>query len=113
MQTETENETESEVLPVPMRMPEMEQIPSVRNPEVWVRLKKSSKYYHQGLTDPTNSKSAPRFFKLGYFTPLRTVGTKLCRDAYVLHFNGNAYRIEDCEIFLRDPANAKNFVRLV
>jgi hypothetical protein len=94
-------------------LPELEEIPQVRSFEVWVRIKKSSKYYHQGLTDPTNPSSKPRFFKLAYFTPLLHLGHKLSRDAYVLHFNGNAYRIEDCEIFLRDSAHAENFVRLV
>lgn len=94
-------------------MPELEPIPNVRNFQVWVRIKKSSKYYHQGLVDPTQQRSKQRYFKLSYFTPLLTVGTKLCRDAYLLHFNGNAYRIEDCELFLRDATNAENFVRLV
>src|SRR5947207_3093080 len=92
--------------------PELEAIPQVRSFEVWVRLKKSSKYYHQGLIDPTNRKSTPRFFKLSYFTPLR-LGSKLSRDAFILHFNGNTYRIEDCEFFLRDPSNAENYVRIL
>jgi len=101
-----------DVLPVPER-PELEEIPNIKNFEVWVRIKKSSKYFHQGLTDPTNAESKPGFFKLSYFTPMgRQVGLKLSRDSYVLHFNGNTYRIEDCEIYLRDATNAENFVRL-
>lgn len=93
-------------------LPELEEIPCVRNFDVVCRLKKSSKYYHQGLVDPTNPKSAPRFFRLGHFTP-STHGFALCRDGYFLHFNSNSYRIEDCEIYLRDTTNPKNFVRMV
>jgi hypothetical protein len=94
-------------------LPELEETPTVRNFDMVSRLKKSSKYYHQGLTDPTNAKSKPRFFRLEYFTPLSRLGLALSRDAYILHFNGNAYRIEDCEIFLCDPKNTKNFIRIL
>lgn len=93
-------------------LPELEEIPSVRNFDVVARLKKTSKYYHQGLTDPTDVKSKPRFFRLEYFMP-SGFGLALSRDAYILHFNGNAYRIEDCELFLCDPKNLKNFIRIV
>ena len=94
-------------------MPELEEIPTVRNFDVVARLKKTSKYYHQGLTDPTDAKSKPRFFRLEYFTPNMRLGLALSRDAYSLHFNGNAYRIEDCEIFLLDPKNTKNYIRIL
>jgi hypothetical protein len=96
----------------PIEMPELEAIPCVRDFEVLARLKKSSKYYAQGLTNPCDSKSKPRFFRLSYFNPTR-FGTALSRDAYLLHFNNNTYRIEDVELFLVDPKNAKNFLRLL
>jgi hypothetical protein len=93
-------------------LPELEEIPCVRNFDVWARLKKSSKYYYQGLEDPTNSKSKPRFFQLECFHP-STFGTKLCRDGYLLRFNNNQYRIEDVELFLVDPKNTKHFLRIL
>lgn len=91
-----------------MPLPELEEIPTVRNFDVVARLKKSSKYYEQGL----DQNSKPRFFRLEYFMPSR-FGLALSRDAYILHFNGNAYRIEDCELFLCDPKNPKSFIRIV
>lgn len=90
---------------------ELEEIPQVREIEVWAQIKKSSKYYHQGLVDVTNSKSKPRFFRLEYLTPLNTLS--LSRDAYVLHFNSNTYRIEDCMLFLRSADNPKQFLRIL
>jgi hypothetical protein len=92
---------------------QLEEMPQVRNFDVWVRLKKSSKYYSQGLTDPTNSKSKPRFFRLDRFEPQSRIGTALSRDGYFLKFNGNSYRIEDVEVFLVDPKNTKHFLRIV
>jgi hypothetical protein len=104
--------THDELAPLP-EAAELEEIPQVRNIEVWATIKKSSKYYHQGLVDPTNPRSKPRFFKLSHFTPLfRGDGLSLSRDAYVLHFNSNAYRIEDCMLFLRAADDAKMFLRI-
>ena len=91
--------------------PELEDIPECRKIEVWARIRKSSKYYHQGLVDPTNSKSEVRFFKLAWFNPL-FCGLALSKDQFCLHFNGNQYRLEDCEIFLRDATDPKKFLRL-
>ena len=74
--------------------------------EVWVRLKKSSKYYHQGLLE--NGK--PAFFKLDGFNPQS--GMALMSDCHSIRFNSNSYRREDCEFFLVDPKNTKAFVRI-
>lgn len=84
-------------------LPELEEIPQVKNVEVWARLKKSSKYYRQGLIDATNSKSRALFWRLEYFTPSTGPGvvmTSLMRDSYCLRFNNNNYRLEDCELYL-------------
>lgn len=78
--------------------------------QVWVRLKKSSKYYHQGLEDCTDSKSKPMFFKLDGFVPQQ--GMALMSDQHSLKFHSNSYRREDCEFFLVDPKNPKAFVRI-
>jgi hypothetical protein len=78
--------------------------------EVWVRLKKSSKYYHQGLQDSTDPKSKPVFFKLDGFEPQRAMG--LMSDQHLLKFNSNSYQREDCEFYLVDPKDTKRFVRI-
>ncbi|HYG23386.1 MAG TPA: hypothetical protein VEH04_11435 [Verrucomicrobiae bacterium] len=90
--------------------PELEEIPAIRKIQIFVRIKKSSKYYHQGLTDPTDPESKPQFFKLDYFTPGRSMA--LQEDGYFLHFNNNAYRLIDCELFLRSEKDAKHFLRI-
>jgi hypothetical protein len=92
-------------------LPELEEIPRSRDFEVLARLKKSSKYHHQGLVDPTDSKSERQFFKLESFTP-GSFGQALSLDSYSLRFNNNQYRIEDCELFLRDAANPKWLLRI-
>jgi hypothetical protein len=71
--------------------------------EVVVAIKKSSKYFHQGLEDPTNRKSKRRFFKLSSFFP---------SGSYVLNFNSNVYPVEDCEFFLRDRTNPEHLLRI-
>lgn len=78
--------------------------------QVWVRLKKSSKYYGQGLQDQTDGKSKPMFFKLDAFEPQRAMG--LMSDSHLLKFNSNSYRREDCEFYLVDPKDTKRFVRI-
>lgn len=75
--------------------------------EVCVRLKKSSKYYDQGL----GANGAPRYFKLESFSPQCVPG--LICDGYFLHFNNNTYRTEDCEFYLVDPTDRKRFVRIL
>jgi hypothetical protein len=109
--------TEEVAVPIPPGEPEWEPIPQIRAFEVWVRLKKSSKYYRQGLQDQTDSKPKPRFFKLDHFIPqpsfkLEKVDTSYTGGAYQLHFNRNSYRVADCEFFLVDPTNPKNFLRI-
>lgn len=74
--------------------------------EVWVRLKKSSKYYGQGQRE--DGKAA--FFKLDGFEPQKAMG--LMSDRHLLRFNNNSYRREDCEFFLVDPKNTRAFVRV-
>lgn len=94
-------------------LPELEEVPQSRSFEVWARIKKSSKYYYQGLVNPYNPKSKARFFKLNYFTPPRVPDFRVWRDQHCLHFNGNAYRLEDCELYLRDAKDETRFVRIV
>lgn len=84
---------------------------AVLNFEVWVRLKKTSKYYHQGLVDPHADKPKARFFKLDAFVPVAGMG--LSRDAYSLKFNSNSYRLEDCEVFLVNPKDTRAFMRIL
>jgi hypothetical protein len=94
-------------------LPNLEEIHDSDNFEVWVRIKKDSKYYYQGLVDPTDDSSKARFFKLRRFSPFSKFGLALCRDIHVLHFNGNAYTLDDCELFLVDVSNRRLFLRIL
>ena len=83
-------------------MPELEEIPVVRAPfELWATIKKSSKYYHQGLADPTNRKSKPVPFKIQMV---------LMTDIDSYDFKGGpggAYRREDLQLLIKRDGKFK------
>lgn len=111
LQDVIEKATEGEPVRTIDTKSELEEIRPVVAYEVWVRLKKSSKYYHQGLQDPSDDKSKAMFFKLDAFEPQR--GMALMSDCHLLKFHSNSYRREDCEFFLVDPKDTKRFLRIL
>lgn len=100
--------------------PELQTLPSeefvelkpVREFEVWARIKKSSKYYNQGLRDCNKLKAGVRMFKVRSFDQ-SFHGDKLDKEKYSLHFNGNHYRLADVEIFLVDPTQPDRRLRIL
>lgn len=59
--------------------------------EMWARIKKSSKYYEQGL----NAQRKPIFF------PVESLFANKFEENYVVRFNCNQYRLEDVELWVR------------
>ncbi len=79
----------------PIVKPELVPIERARPPfSLWAMIKKSSKYYHQGLTDPTNGKSKPRVFQI------TSIIIEQC-DGYDFRMNGNQYRREDLVLYIK------------
>ncbi len=78
--------------------PELEPIPRVLPPfAIYATIKKSSKYYHQGLSDPTNGKSKPRAFEI---TSINAIPDS---DGYDYRLNNNQYRREDLQLWVKLP----------
>ena len=94
-------------------VPQLETIPDSARIEVWARIKKSSKYYQQGLTDDCEGPPKAAFFRLTSFCPVPRQREMLWRGSYVLRFNDNNYRLEDCELFLVDGKDRQILFRIV
>ncbi len=78
--------------------PRLEPIPRVRPPfALYATIKKSSKYYHQGLSDPTNGKSKPRAFEI------TSINSMPDCDGYDYRLNNNQYRREDLQLWVKLP----------
>jgi hypothetical protein len=97
----------------PPVMPDLEPVPEVSNIQIYARIKKSSKYYHQGLMDVTDRTSERLFFKLQSFVVPWKPDFSLHRDSYSLRLNNNNYRLEDVELYLRDSKDLKRFIRIL
>jgi len=84
---------------------DFEPIPKFRPPfELWAQIKKSSKYYCQGLVILPGKKPVARKFpitSIQHCDPLD--------DSYIFGMNGNRYRREDIQLFVK---LGNNFQRL-
>jgi hypothetical protein len=67
--------------------------------ELWATIKESSKYYHQGLVDPTNRRSGVR--------ELRIDAIVEDSDGYEFKLNSNQYRREDLNLFVKVDGKLK------
>jgi hypothetical protein len=76
----------------------LEPIPRARPPyKLFATIKRSSKYYHQGLSDPTDSKSKPVAFEVFAINAIPDC------DGYDYRFNSNQYRREDIDLWIQLP----------
>jgi hypothetical protein len=91
---------------------QLEEAPRVRYFEVWCRLKKSSKYYHQGLTDPANSKSKPGLLSSGILSPRTTAARIYAAMATFSTSIATATALRIVSFFLVNPKNPKHFLRI-
>jgi len=94
--------SDESIQPVPdLHAPVLEPIPKAFPPfKLMATIKKSSKYYHQGLSDPYNRKSKPRAFVV-------TAILLSDADGYDFKFNSNAYRREDVTLWIEVAGKLK------
>ena len=77
---------------------DFEPIPKFRPPfELWGQIKRSSKYYYQGLVILPGKKSVARKFPITSI--LASCGDFI--DAYTWGMNGNRYRRQDLQLFVK------------
>lgn len=98
----TTTTTESELAP----LPELEEVPILNTSqlELWAEIKRSSKYFRQGLKQSHSFKPyGSTFDETPVGKPMR-FRVRTIYDApgeYIVRFNGNVYRLADLTLFVR------------